>query len=158
MSCSFFWTRILMARKVNFMNQTKNQWNSILGKEAFGFSFLIILSWLVEALHIPHLIFGEPFAPDWRRAILRTLVLSLIWIWVHYATRRLLKRLHYLEESLRVCGWCRKVCDHGKWLTMEAYFDSRFATQTSHGMCPECLQNKKDELKPKKNSPTTPGK
>jgi hypothetical protein len=140
------------------MNQTKDQWNSILGKEAFGFSFLIVLSWLVEALHIPHLIFGEPFTPDWRRAALRTLVLSLIWLWVHWATRRLLKRLHYLEASLRVCGWCRKVCDHGEWLTMEAYFDSRFATQTSHGMCPECLQKKKDELTPKKNPPATPGK
>ncbi len=140
------------------MNQTKDQWNSILGKEAFGFSFLIILSWLVEVLHIPHLIFGEPFTPNWHRAILRTVVLSSIWAWVHWATRRLLKRLHYLEEFLRICGWCRKVCDHGEWLTMENYFNSKFATQTSHGMCPECLQKKKDELTPKGNSPATSGK
>jgi len=29
---------------------------------------------------------------------------------------------------------------------MENYFNSKFATKTSHGMCPECLQMKKDEL------------
>ncbi|MES1180447.1 MAG: hypothetical protein ABUL66_01145, partial [Verrucomicrobiota bacterium] len=75
----FCWTSHSGATTVEPMNQTKDQWNSILGKEAFGFSFLIILSWLVEMFHVPHLIFGEPFTPDWRRALLRTVVLLLIW-------------------------------------------------------------------------------
>jgi hypothetical protein len=138
------------------MNQTKDQWNSILSKEAFGFSFLIVLSWLVEVFHIPHLIFGEPFTPNWHRAMLRTVVMSLIWIWVHYATRRLLKRLHYLEEFLRICGWCRKVCDHGEWLTTEDYFGSKFSTHTSHGMCPECLKKGVEALKLEKKPPAAP--
>lgn len=138
------------------MKETRDKGNSILWIEAFGFSLLIALSWLTEAVRLPHFIFGEPFAPNWHRATLRTIVILLIWIWVHLATRQLLRRLHYLEEFLRICGWCRKVCDHGEWLTMEDYFTSRFATRTSHGMCPECLQNKKDELAAKESAaPTT---
>jgi hypothetical protein len=105
-----------------------------------------MMSWLTETLHIPHLIFGEPFTPNWHRALLRTVVLLAIWLWVHLLTRRLLKRLHHLEEYLRICGWCRKVCHEGEWLDMEKYFNSKFATKTSHGMCPVCLQEKKDEI------------
>lgn len=120
--------------------------NSILWIEGCGFSFLIVMSWLVEVLHIPHYIFGEPFVPNWHRAILRTIVVSLIWAWVYFMTRRLLKRLHYLEEFLRICSWCRKVGHDDEWLKLEDYFNSKFSTRTSHGMCPECLQKKKDEL------------
>jgi hypothetical protein len=134
----------------------KNKGNSILWIEAFGFSLIITLSWLTEAIRIPHLIFDEPFTPNWHRAALRTVVISLIWIWVHLATKRLLKRLHHLEEFLRVCGWCRKVCHDDQWLTMEDYFNSKFATRTSHGMCPECVKKKVEELAPKENPPSTP--
>ena len=90
------------------MKKIKEKWDSILWIEAFGFSLIIGLSWLVEAIRLPHFVFGEPFIPNWRRAILRTIVLVLIWTWVHLMTRRLLKRLHYLEEFLRVCAWCEQ--------------------------------------------------
>jgi hypothetical protein len=113
--------------------------SSVLWNGAIGFSLMIVLSWLTELLHIPHLIFGEPFTPNWHRALIRTVVILLIWGWVHWITRRLLKRLHYLEEFLRICGWCRRVCDHDKWLTMEDYFSSKFDMRTTHGMCPDCL-------------------
>jgi hypothetical protein len=134
------------------MTQPKKKWNPILWVEGFGFSFIIALSWLTEAIRIPHFIFGEPFVANWHRAMLRTLVVSLVWLWVHLATTRLLKRLHYLEEFLRICGWCRKVCHEGEWLTMENYFNSKFATRTSHGMCPECVKKGVEELKQKENS------
>ncbi len=131
------------------MRQTKARWNFILWNETIGFTFLIALSWLVEWLHIPHLIFGEPFTPNWHRAILRTIVMLMIWLWVHLVTKRLLKRLHHLEKFLLVCSWCRKVSHHDEWLTMEKYFDSKFATHTSHGMCPECVKNELKGIKPK---------
>jgi hypothetical protein len=143
----FFWTKKLVASKVRPMKETKEKGVSILWIEAFGFSLLIVLSWLTEVTRIPHFIFGEPFAPNWHRAILRTVVILLVWAWVHWATRRLLKRLHYLEEFLRICGWCRRVCHDGEWLTMEEYFNSKFATQTSHGMCPDCLKKGVQDLK-----------
>lgn len=128
------------------MTQRNKKSNRILWVEAFGFSLLIALSWLTEAVHIPHLIYGEQFTPNWRRAILRTVVVLLIWIWVHLMTKRLLKRLHYLEEFLRICSWCRKVCQDDEWLEMESYFNSKFATKTSHGMCPDCLKKKVQEI------------
>ncbi|MGA2684563.1 MAG: hypothetical protein ABSF51_05885 [Verrucomicrobiota bacterium] len=138
------------------MKQISDKENSILWIEAFGFSLLIVLCWLTELVRIPHLLFGESFTPDWHRAALRTVVISLVWTSVHVATRRLLQRLHYLEEFLRICGWCRKVCHDGEWLTMEAYFNSKFATRTSHGMCPECLKKGVDQLKSKENPTAAP--
>jgi hypothetical protein len=120
--------------------------NSILWIQAGGFLFVIMMAWLTEVFRIPHHLFGEPFTPNWKRAGLRTFVLFLIWLWVFLMTRRILKRLHHLEEFLRICSWCRKVCHHDEWLKLEDFFNTRFSTRTSHGMCPECLQKKKEEL------------
>jgi hypothetical protein len=131
--------------------------NSILWIEAFGFSLIIALSWLTEVFKIPHYLFGEPFVPNWHRAILRTIVVLLIWAWVYFLTHRLLKRLHHLEEFLRICSWCRKVCHNDEWLKLEDYFNSRFATRTSHGMCPECLKKKREELALNDKPPETSG-
>lgn len=130
--------------------------NSILWVEAFGFSALILLTWITELARVPYLIFNEPFVPNWHRALLRTIVILLVWTWVHQATNRLLKRLHYLEEFLRICSWCRKVCHEGEWLEMEKYFNSRFATTTTHGMCPECLKQKVKEIGSAKYPPSAP--
>lgn len=146
-----------MASKVNLMTKSKVRWNTILWVEATGFSLIIALSWLTEQLRLPHYLFGESFAPNWHRATLRTIVVLLVWAWVHWATRRLLKRLHYLEEFLRICAWCRKVCHDGDWLTMEDYFSSNFSTRTSHGMCPECLEKEVEEIKQRQNPSAIPG-
>ncbi len=132
--------------------------NSILWIEGSGFFLLMVLSWLVEALRVPHYLFGEPFAPDWKRATLRTVVLLLIWGWVFLLTKRILKRMHHLEEFLRICSWCRKVCHDDEWLKLEDYFNSRFATRTSHGMCPECLKKKVEELALQEKPPADSGK
>jgi hypothetical protein len=138
------------------MKKSKEKSDAILWIEAFGFLLLIALCWLTEITQIPRLLFGEAFVSDWRRALLRSIVILLVWAAVHLGTRQLLKRLHYLEEFLRVCSWCHKVCHKDEWLEMEKYFNSKFATKTSHGICPECLQQKRDELTPKENSPSTP--
>ncbi len=120
------------------MNRTKMRGDSILMKEAIGFSIIILLAWAVETIELPHLLFGEPSVFNWPRVLLRTLVVLVVWAWVHFATRKLLERLHHLEEFLLICSWCRKVGSEGKWLTMEEYFGSKFATETSHGICPDC--------------------
>jgi hypothetical protein len=139
------------------MKKSKGR-SSILWIEACGFSLLIALSWLTEVFRIPHYLFGEPFVPNWHRAILRTIVMLLIWAWVHFLTRRILKRLHYLEEFLRICSWCRRVCDHDEWLGLENFFNSKFATRTSHGMCPECLKKKVEELALRESASRNPEK
>ena len=138
-----------------FVKQSKGKSNRILWIEAIAFFSIIVLSWATEAVRIPHLLYGESFTPNWHRAILRTVVITFIWLWVHLSTKKLLKRLHYLEEFLRICSWCRKVCYEGEWLEMEKYLKSKFATKTSHGMCPACLQKKKNELAAGEKIPTT---
>jgi hypothetical protein len=112
----------------------------ILRKAAIGFSLILVLSWLSEIAHLPHLLFGEISTFNWVRVLLRTAVIVAVWAWVHITTKRLLKRLHHLEEFLLICSWCRKVGHRGGWLTMEEYFGSNFDTETSHGICEECAE------------------
>ncbi|HVS52652.1 MAG TPA: hypothetical protein VHD62_09875 [Opitutaceae bacterium] len=111
---------------------------SILWIEAFGFLLIIALGWAAEFLHMPHVIFSGPNDFNWARPVLKTVIVLFVWGAVHAATRQLLKRLHHLEEYLLVCAWCRKIGHEGEWMTMEHYFGSAFATQTTHGICPEC--------------------
>jgi hypothetical protein len=113
---------------------------TILGKEAAGFSTIIAITWVVEITHLQHYLYGEPMEFNWRRVLLRTLAFACVWAWVHFTTRRVLQRLHHLEEFLRICSWCRKVNHGEEWLTMEEYFGSKFNTETSHGICPECAR------------------
>lgn len=111
---------------------------SILLKVTIGFLVIIALTWVVEVVRLPHLLYGEDAEFRWGRVLFRTLVLLAIWGWVHFTTRRLLRRLHELEEFLLVCSWCRRLGHQGRWLTMEEFFNSRLATETSHGICPDC--------------------
>lgn len=130
------------------MPSKKKNPESILQKEAIGFIVIIVLSWMTEFLRVPHLLFEEASEFNWHRAMLRTVVVLAIWLWVHVATKRLLKRLHHLEEFLLICSWCRKVGHEGEWLTMEQYFDSKFAIGTSHGICEECAKKARKVLPP----------
>ena len=136
-ACRFVGPEYLAVRP---MPKTTTSSESILAKEAIGFSLIIALSWLTEFLHIPYLLFSEPHEINWRRAVIRTVVIVAVWLWVHLATKRVLKRLHHLEEYLLICSWCRKVGSEGRWLSMEEYFGSKFSTETSHGICPECAE------------------
>jgi len=113
---------------------------AILRSETLGFSLITALVWIMELIHLPHLVLGEPAVFNWPRVLIRTAIVSAVWIWVHLRTRRLLKRLHQLEDFLLICSWCRKVGHEGHWLTTEEYFGSNFSTETSHGICPECAK------------------
>jgi hypothetical protein len=110
----------------------------ILWIEGIGFSFIIAIVWATEILQVPHLLFAEPPSFHLARPILRSVVIMCVWAAVHISTRRLLKRLHKLEEYLLICAWCRKIGHEGDWMTMEKYFGSAFSTPTTHGICPEC--------------------
>jgi hypothetical protein len=111
---------------------------SILWIEGLGFSLIVALTWLTEVLHVPYFLFSESAAFNWPRVLWRTAVIVSVWAAVHLSTRRLLQRLHHLEEYLLVCSWCRKIGHEGAWKTMENYFGTALDTQTTHGICPEC--------------------
>ncbi|MBI2517204.1 MAG: hypothetical protein HYV95_09835 [Opitutae bacterium] len=119
------------------MLPTKRRADGILLKQALAFASLIVLSWVSEILHVS-LLFGASAEFNWARVIARTLVLVAVWAWMHWTTRRVLRRLHHLEEFVHVCSWCRKVGSDDQWLTMEDYFGEKFSAQTSHGICPAC--------------------
>ena len=110
----------------------------ILRGQAAGFSVLLALLWIVELARVPHLLLGEAAEFNWPRVLIRSAIVLFIWLIVHVTTRRLLQRLHELEEFLLLCAWCRRVGHEGRWLHFEEFFGSRFAATTSHGICPEC--------------------
>lgn len=110
----------------------------ILRFQAIGFSVLVFISIANEVLYFPHYLLGEPKQFIWLRLLSRLGIVCSIWAIVHFSTHRLLKRLHELEEFLLVCSWCRRVGDHGRWMSIEQYFDTKFQTGTSHGICPDC--------------------
>lgn len=112
----------------------------ILRGQAIGFSLLVAIMWLVELLRLPHHFFGESPQFIWSRVLLRTVTVLIIWVVVHLTTRRLLRRLHELEEFLRMCSWCRRIGHRDEWLSFEEFFSSKYATETTHGICPECAK------------------
>ncbi len=122
------------------MSTQRSSQRSILRRQAIGFLAIIATIWTAEIVHLPHYLYGVPAEFDPFRVLLRTAVTLGVWAWMHFTTRRLLRRLHELEEFLRVCSWCRKVDHHGEWLSMEQYFGSRLATATTHGICPDCVK------------------
>lgn len=125
---------------------TKASGRTVLRRENFGFALILVINWAAEVARLPHLLYGEPSEFNWFRVLLRSGVILLVWAWVYFTTRSLIRRLHHLEEFLLVCGWCRKVGHEGTWLTMEQYFGRNFHTQTSHGICPECSVKTRDRL------------
>jgi hypothetical protein len=125
---------------------TKVSGVTILRRENIGFSLILIINWAAEILRLPHLLYDDPEGFNWFRVLLRSAVIIGVWAWVYFTTRSLIRRLHHLEEFLLVCSWCRKVGQDGQWLTMEQYFGSKFDTQTSHGICPECSQKARERL------------
>jgi hypothetical protein len=119
----------------------------ILWYESLGFLFLIALSWLNELLSLPHLIFGGGAQSNWHEAAMESTALLIVWGVVIVFTKRLMRKLFYLDGFLRVCAWCRKIGHEDEWTTLEDYFSRGFAIETSHGMCPDCLAKWAEETK-----------
>jgi hypothetical protein len=109
--------------------------SQILAVEMVGFLAIIALSWANELYGLPSLIFGGGHRVNWPESLLETAIITLVAVPVLLLTRRLVLRLHYLEEFLRVCSWCRKLNAGDEWIPVEEFFAQRFDTQTSHGMC-----------------------
>lgn len=59
--------------------------------------------------------------------------------------------MRYLEGTLYVCAWCKKIRDIGQnWRAMEAYIDQRADVKFSHGICPECAEKLYPDFNPYK--------
>jgi hypothetical protein len=100
---------------------------------------LIAISWADELFGLPRLFFGGLHTPNIREAIFETIVILLVAIPLVLHTQRVVARPFYFEGFLRVCAWCRNVEHQGDWIPLAEFFQERFDTPTSHGMCPACF-------------------
>src|SRR5579859_8191786 len=120
--------------------QVQKSGSKVLWYECFGFGLILLLSWLNKVVDLPSLLVGgSAHASKLRDSAIETVLILLIWAFVHSLTRRLVARLHYLEGMLRVCAWCRKVGHGDRWVRLEQYFAEDFQIGTTHGVCPDCL-------------------
>lgn len=121
----------------------------ILVYEAIGFLAILAMILVDEIYEIPERYFAAytNHTELWEGSF-EVIMILLIAIAILLPTHRLVKRLFYLEEFLRVCAWCGKIHHEEKWISLEKYFASGFDTKTTHGMCPDCFERTKGELSP----------
>ena len=119
----------------------------ILLYQAVGFLALILISWLAEVTNLRALVLGEhPYISDFSESALEMLFVLAVWLFVANSTRRLLGHVRYLQGFMRVCAWCRHIHHKGEWIRLEQFMQEGFDTPTTHGICPECLRQKKQAL------------
>ena len=123
------------------MGNNKKVFARIITLELVGFLAVILCLWLVEIIELPHLLLGEPATPiNWEEASIETLVLVTFGAIVIFQTKRLIKKINYLEGFLQVCSFCRKINIDDKWIPLETYIKQRTEAQISHSFCPDCYQ------------------
>ena len=118
--------------------RTATHVSRILVYEGIGFLVIIILSWIDVLTNLPRSIGAFHFTYSWQESVLETLTVLLVAIPVMILTRRIVSRLYYLEGFLRVCAWCKKLDHNGEWIPVPEFFERKFQTETSHGICPAC--------------------
>jgi len=129
----------LLAVRLSVMKVVKSG-SRVLWYESLGFGLILVLSWLNRLIDLPRLVIGgDPTISKWRDSFIETMLILLIWAFVHSLTKRLVDRLQHLEGMLRICAWCRKVGHGDKWMRLEEYFAEGLHIGTTHGVCPECL-------------------
>jgi hypothetical protein len=127
--------------------EKKSQFSKVVLYQNLGFLSVILICYLNELLQLPSLIFSDhPFAFVYRRSTLELLLFLAVWLLVSRSTHRLMKRLRQLEDFLRVCAWCRRIDFKGEWMPLEDFMEQGFDTPTTHGICPDCLRERKEAL------------
>jgi len=121
-----------------------------------GFLVVILLGFLDEVLRLSASMFTHQGVKwEFRNATLAMLLVLAVWFLVSLSTRRILDRLRYLEEFMRVCAWCHDIDYKGRWMPLEEFLKQGFDTPTTHGICPKCLAQQKAAMARSRQS--TPG-
>jgi hypothetical protein len=103
-----------------------------------GFALVLTMLWADELLDLPHILFHATATP--RRvseAVFESVIVAVLGVISTSLTIRLTRRIVALESFVVLCGWCRRIRDEGRWLTLEAFI-AKHQANTSHGLCPEC--------------------
>lgn len=137
----------------------KSQFSRVVLYQHLGFLTVIILCYFNELLKLPSLIFSNhPFVVLYRQPTLDILLILAVWLLVVRSTRRLLKRVKYLEDFMRVCAWCHRIDYKGEWIRFEDFLEQGFDTPTTHGICRECLEKQQAAIKKAKARRKSSGK
>lgn len=68
-------------------------------------------------------------------------------------SKRLILQLFYLQNFFKLCAWCHKVSDNtDHWITLEQFLDREFNIHTSHGICPNCIEQLRAEAEDQLNN------
>lgn len=126
--------------------KTETYISRILWYQSIGFSIIIAFSWLGEYFGIKGYFGMHDAEFNWREGVLENILVLVVAIPMILFTKKLLSRLHYLEGFLRVCAWCKKLENSGEWIPIENYFKEHFKTESSHGICPECLEKTRQKI------------
>ena len=128
-------------------NIKQNFARRIIRYEIAGFGGIALLLWLDEALDIPHRLLGAPPTPiNVTECVLESALVLLLGLAVLQVTRRLLRRIGYLEGILSICSYCKRIRSGDEWIQLEQYIDSHSDAVFSHGICPECLKERREDI------------
>lgn len=106
--------------------------------QLLGFGIVLAMLWADELLDLPHILFHATATP--RRvseAVFESAIVAVLGVVSTSVTIKLTKRIVALESFVVLCGWCRRIRDDGRWLTLEAFL-AEYQANASHGLCPEC--------------------
>jgi hypothetical protein len=114
--------------------------------QLFGFAFVLVMLWADELLDVPHILFhATPTPPRLSEAVFESAIVAVLGVVTTSLTIRLTRRIVALESFVVLCGWCRRIRDEGRWLTLEAFVTEHQAN-ASHGLCPECATKLEAEM------------
>ena len=111
-----------------------------------GFLIVLAMLWADELLDLPHILFHAAATP--RRlseAIFESTIVAVLGLVSTSVTIRLTRRIIALESYVVLCGWCRRIRDEGRWLTLEAFL-AAYKANASHGLCPDCAKKIEAEM------------
>lgn len=127
--------------------ERRSKLRKVLLYQNLGFLAVILLGFLDEVTRLTALVFNrQAIVWEFRESTLALLLVLAVWLLVSLSTRRILERLRYLENFMRVCAWCHAIDHKGQWMPLEEFLKQGFDTPTTHGICPRCLAEQKAAL------------
>lgn len=122
------------------MPSTRAAFKRIQFVQAIAFAIVVAIIWTNEILDVPHHLLGAPATPvNWREALLATVLILLLNVFVARTIKQILSQVKRLETLLPICSRCKKIRDtQGRWIPVESYIHERTSSQFTHSICPDC--------------------
>ena len=98
------------------------------------------------------MVFGGQATPiNYTENLIETVLVGTLAAIVVTMTRRLIKKIQYLEGILPVCSFCKKIRKDDEWINIDSYIRDHSAVEFSHSLCPECRKEHYGFLKSSKD-------